>query len=79
MPLYPMVSGAISNLFNVESLIGLIIVTNISFFASLPLMLLVLRQLKLGDDTARFGVWLLAFSPSPPTSSPVIPSRPLWR
>ncbi len=63
MPLYPMVSGAISNLFNVESLIGLIIVTNISFFASLPLMLLVLRQLKLGDDTARFGVWLLAFSP----------------
>jgi len=63
MPLYPMLSGALSNLLNVESLIGLMLVANIAFFASLPLMLLVLRQLKLGDETARFGVWLLAFSP----------------
>lgn len=79
MPLYPMISGTISNLLNVESLIGLMLVANLAFFISLPLMLLVLRQLKLGDDTARFGVWLLAFSPSPPTSSPAIPSRCSWR
>ncbi len=79
MPLYPMLSGTISNLLNVESLIGLMLVANLAFFISLPLMLLVLRQLKLGDDTARFGVWLLAFSPSPPTSSPAIPSRCSWR
>lgn len=44
MPLYPMLSGALSNLLNVESLIGLMLVANIAFFASLPLMLLVLRR-----------------------------------
>ncbi|EOD56835.1 hypothetical protein [Aeromonas molluscorum] len=63
MPLYPMLAGGISSLLEVESLFGLMLVANLAFFASLPLMLLVLRQLKLGDETARFGVWLLAFSP----------------
>ena len=63
MPLYPMLAGGLSSLLNMESLIGLMLVANIAFFISLPLMLLVLRQLKLGDETARFGVWLLAFSP----------------
>lgn len=78
MPLYPMLAGGLSSLFDMESLIGLMLVANIAFFISLPLMLLVLRQLKLGDDTARFGVWLLAFSPSPPISSPAIPSPCSW-
>ncbi|MFM4804976.1 hypothetical protein [Aeromonas bivalvium] len=63
MPLYPILAGSISNLLEVESLFGLMLVANLAFFISLPLMLLVLHQLRLGDDTARFGVWLLAFSP----------------
>ena len=45
MPLYPMLAGGLSSLFDMESLIGLMLVANIAFFISLPLMLLVLRQL----------------------------------
>ncbi|MGL5947773.1 MAG: hypothetical protein ACRCYV_01755 [Aeromonas sp.] len=63
MPLYPMLAGVISTLFNVEALVGLLIVSNLGFFACLPLLLLVLRQLRLDEASARFGVWLLAFSP----------------
>ena len=59
MPLYPMLAGGLSSLLNIESLIGLMLVANVAFFISLPLMLLVLRQLKLGmrPPASGSGCW----------------------
>lgn len=79
MPLYPMLAGGLSSLLNMESLIGLMLVANIAFFISLPLMLLVLRQLKLGMRQPVSGSGCWPSPPSPPTSSPVIPSPCSWR
>ncbi|TNI65839.1 hypothetical protein CF133_22710, partial [Aeromonas salmonicida] len=63
MPLYPMLSSLVSDLLGGDSLTALMLVANLAFFLALPAMLLVLRQLKLSEGSARFGVWLLAFSP----------------
>ncbi len=63
MPLFPMLSGGLASVTGLDAISSLILVANLAFFISLPLMLLCLRQLRLGEDTARFGVWLLAFSP----------------
>ncbi|MGL5286905.1 MAG: hypothetical protein ACRC8D_12305 [Aeromonas sp.] len=62
MPLYPMLSGFVAKFIG-DTLISLMLVANVAFFFALPAMLLVLRQLKMDEATARFGVWLLAFSP----------------
>ncbi|QFI53803.1 hypothetical protein [Aeromonas simiae] len=63
MPLYPMLSGGLSKLIGGDTLTALMLVANTAFFFALPAMLLVMRQIKMDEETARFGVWLLAFSP----------------
>lgn len=62
-PLFPILGHYIAALFGLKSLYGFYIIANISSFAMLPLFFLCLKQLGQTIDTARFGVWMLAFSP----------------
>lgn len=62
-PMFPMLGHYLGALFGLKSLYGFYILTNISSFAMLPLFFLCLRQLGQEIEVARFGVWLLAFSP----------------
>ena len=62
-PMFPMLGHYIGELFGISSLHGFYVVANISSFAMLPLFFLCLRQLGQELDVARFGVWMLAFSP----------------
>ena len=62
-PLFPILGHYIADLVGLPSLYGFYVITNISSFAMLPLFFLCLRQLGQELDVARFGVWMLAFSP----------------
>ena len=62
-PSFPILGHYIGELFGMPSLYGFYVVANVSSFAMLPLFYLCLRQLGQELDVARFGVWMLAFSP----------------
>ena len=63
LPGFPLTGYWIGKLLGVGTLYGFYVLTNVMFFACLPLFFLCLRQLGQDLETARFGVWLLAFSP----------------
>lgn len=63
LPGYPLTGYWIGNLLGMGTLWGFYLLTNVTFFFSMPLFFLCLRQLGQDIETSRFGVWLLAFSP----------------
>jgi hypothetical protein len=62
-PLFPIVGGWIAQFLGTEPLYGFYILSNLGSFTSLVFFYLCLRQLGHDQDNARYGIWLLAFSP----------------
>ena len=63
LPGYPMLGLWLGKLLGIGTLNAFYLIANLSFLAVLPLFFLCLRQLGQDLDTARYGVWLMAFSP----------------
>ncbi|EEZ41312.1 hypothetical protein [Photobacterium damselae] len=68
MPLQPFLGWVFSHLAFFDDPIdnarfGLILVSNIAFVISLPLVVMTLKQLKFSENTQYTAIWLLCFSP----------------
>ncbi len=63
LPGYPLLGLWVGKLLGIGTLNAFYLIANLSFLAVLPLFFLCLRQLGQDLDTARNGVWLMAFSP----------------
>ncbi len=62
-PLFPLAGHWLGELLGIGTLKAFYLIANLSFLAALPLFFLCLRQLGQSLEVARYGVWLLAFSP----------------